>query len=170
MKIVILVHPGSVFVSAADQVSASLLDPAIDAMEDLIDISDGLIVIHGFLSEHMSRGDRSWVDDLMKAKSAAGQIAWNLWGCDDGSVPSDKFWPEKDIFEHQTDAARALHEWLPENAEITVTGAWACVDEPGALGCVNSVAQVLRKAGRTDVRIHEGAVMDAWIGDDDPSP
>ena len=88
-----------------------------------------------------------------------------MYGCDTGEVAYDG-WQENrsycldKYFDGPDDAAEFLSEHL-ETSEITVTGAWATLDDSS--GCVNGVAQTLRSLmPNIQVRISETAIFEEY--------
>lgn len=144
-RVLVVVHPGSIFTSARSQVDAAHLAEVEAALLRDIASAEGLVVIDGFTSDGLPHRVKVQIEAALDRCATARQPAYRLWGCDGGfeSGPDWKGRGSLPFLEHgsQQEAAAAVSIALAHAEEIVVTGAWASQD--GSEGCVNSVQEVL---------------------------
>jgi len=172
-KTLVLVLPGSMFGSAESQLGRKAREYRNAVAEEILSHDGHFAVIDGFLSDEIQRGFDDVIEKgLSNAILAAERMgclnsvsAVRMYGCDTGETAYDG-WQENrsycldENFDGPDDAAEFLSRHL-ETSEITVTGAWATLDDSS--GCVNGVAQTLRSLmPNTQVRISETAIFEEY--------
>lgn len=176
MTAVILVHPGSVFVSGAAEVADWKIAEVIEGLERDLERSTSLIVIDGCFSDAVPRDLEECITRALARCRAVQEVSARVWGCDSGEGPYAGWQGLEGGFglrhPDQEFAARAALAFLPHVPDILVTGAWATRD--GSSGCVNNVAQTLRKGlPNCAVRVSPNALYEEYrdeasIWDDAP--
>lgn len=146
-RAVVLVHPGSFWVSGAGQLPGEIVEEAEAGITDEIEAAEVLVVIDGDLSGSLGYRPGQFIERNLHRLAQEGR-AFRLWGCDAGEPPYAVWKPvglEDAIHTHQEEAALAVAPRLAAlgASEILVTGAWATRD--GSSGCVNCVADALRR-------------------------
>lgn len=174
-KTLVLVLPGGMFGSAESQLGRKAREYRNAVAEEILSHEGHFAVIDGFLSDEIQRGFDDVIEkglsNAILAAERAGCLnsvsAVRMYGCDTGESAYDG-WQENrsccldKYFDGPDDAAEFLSEHL-ETSEITVTGAWATLDDSS--GCVNGVAQTLRSLmPNTQVRISETAIFEEYEG------
>lgn len=172
-KTLVLVLPGSMFGSAESQLGRKAREYRNAVAEEILSHDGYFAVIDGFLSDEIQRGFDDVIErGLSNAILAAERVgclnsvsAVRMYGCDTGES-AYAGWQENrsccldKYFDGPDDAAEFLSEHL-ETSEITVTGAWATLDDSS--GCVNGVAQTLRSLmPNIQVRISETAIFEEY--------
>ncbi|WP_340249766.1 hypothetical protein [Sulfitobacter pontiacus] len=172
-KTLVLVLPGSMFGSAESQLGRKAREYRNAIAEEILSHDGHFAVIDGCLSDEIQRGFDDVIEKgLSNAILAAERMgcpnsisAVRMYGCDTGEVAYDG-WQENrsycldKYFDGPDDAAEFLSEHL-ETSEITVTGAWATLDDSS--GCVNGVVQTLRSLmPNIQVRISETAIFEEY--------
>ena len=169
----VLVLPGSMFGSAESQLGRKAREYRNAIAEEILSHDGHFAVIDGFLSDEIQRGFDDVIEKgLANAILAAERMgcpssisAVRMYGCDTGEVAYDGWQENRSYcldryFDGPDDAAEFLSEHL-ETSEITVTGAWATLDDSS--GCVNGVAQTLRSLmPNIQVRISETAIFEEY--------
>ena len=172
-KTLVLVLPGSMFGSAESQLGPKAREYRSAVAEEILSHEGYFAVIDGFLSDEIQREFDDVIDrGLSNAIIAAERVgcqnsvsAVRMYGCDTGESAYDG-WQENrsccldKYFDGPDDAAQFLSRHL-ETSGITVTGAWATLDDSS--GCVNGVAQTLRSLmPNIQVRISETAIFEEY--------
>lgn len=147
-NILVVVHPGSVFLSGRSQISeASFRETSANLFRD-IQNADGLVIIDGSLSDGVPETIQALIRKKFQECERAGAPAMRVWGCDAGERPyagwEQHGMPGTAVHDGQALAAAAISAQLHGVGSITVTGAWATQDNSS--GCVCDVADVLRAA------------------------
>ncbi|MCW3784430.1 hypothetical protein [Defluviimonas salinarum] len=179
MRVVVLVHPGSLFASGAAQVDPETHASVVEGVTIDIGSADGLLVIDGFLSDAVPADFELLLADSFAAAEERGHPGLRLWGCDAGEAPWPGWAPRGQgagpVHADQAAAARAAAPLLADASAIVVTGAWATRD--GSSGCVNAVADALRDSlgGTVPVLVSASALceemmLDAFDDDDGIAP
>ena len=172
-KALVLVLPGSMFGSAESQLGRKARAYRDAVAEEILSHDGHFAVIDGFLSDEIQRGFDDVIEKgLSNAILAADRMgclnsvsAVRMYGCDTGEAAYDGWQENRSYclnknFDGPNDAAEFLSRHL-ETSEITVTGAWATLDDSS--GCVNGVAQTLRSLmPNTQVRISETAIFEEY--------
>ena len=172
-KTLVLVLPGSMFGSAESQLGRKAREYRNAVAEEILSHDGHFAVIDGFLSDEIQRGFDDVIEKgLSNAILAAERMgclnsvsAVRMYGCDTGESAYDGWQENRSYcldknFDGPDDAAEFLSRHL-ETSEITVTGAWATLDDSS--GCVNGVAQTLRSLmPNTQVRISETAIFEEY--------
>ena len=158
-KTLVLVLPGGMFGSAESQLGRKAREYRNAVAEEILSHEGHFAVIDGFLSDEIQSG---FAERMGYPNSIS---AVRMYGCDTGEVAYDG-WQENrsccldKYFDGPDDAAQFLSRHL-ETSGITVTGAWATLDDSS--GCVNGVAQTLRSLmPNIQVRISETAIFEEY--------
>ena len=170
MRTVIIVHPGSVYVSYACEAPAEMFANVEADMLEQMSFCDNLIVIDGSLSEDAPSSFNRSVAAAIADVTARGGIAMRVWGCDSGEPPYPG-WPgdETHVYGGQVEAATRLAGMLDQSEDIVITGAWARRD--GTSGCVTSVHDAishLHDGMDTFVSVSENAAFEEDVLDPEP--
>ncbi len=181
-KTLVLVLPGGMFGSAESQLGRKAREYRNAVAEEILSHDGHFAVIDGFLSDEIQSGFDDVIEKgLSNAILAAERMGYpnsisavRMYGCDTGEVAYDG-WQENrsyclnEYFDGPDDAAEFLSRHL-KTSEVTVTGAWATLDDSS--GCVNGVAQTLRSLmPNTQVRISETAIFEEYAdGELDRTP
>ena len=172
-KTLVLVLPGSMFGSAESQLGRKAREYRNAVAEEILSHDGHFAVIDGFLSDEIQSGFDDVIEKgLSNAILAAERMGYpnsisavRMYGCDTGEVAYDGWQENRSFcldkyFDGPDDAAQFLSRYL-ETSEITVTGAWATLDDNS--GCVNGVAQTLRSLmPNIQVRISETAIFEEY--------
>jgi len=172
-KTLVLVLPGSMFGSAESQLGRKAREYRNAVAEEILSHDGHFAVIDGFLSDEIQSGFDDVIEKgLSNAILAAERMGYpnsisavRMYGCDTGEVAYDGWQENRSFcldkyFDGPDDAAQFLSRYL-ETSEITVTGAWATLDDNS--GCVNGVAQTLRSLmPNIQVRISETAFFEEY--------
>lgn len=146
MKVLVLVHPGSVFVSGSAEVADWKLAEVIGGIVEDIEAADGLVVIDGAFSERVSSDLTRAIAAKLESAAASGMLAARVWGCDSGEAPYPGWEGRASGFglQHadQETAALAAAGSLQGAQEVIVSGAWATRN--GSSGCASSVLTALQ--------------------------
>jgi hypothetical protein len=157
VPLLVLTHPGSACGSADNLLGRYDARASRDGLIiELNHWTGHILVVDGELSDEIPMYmtySRALEGALHRAKNA-GLIAGRIFACDN-LTPN---WPPK-----VAKAVKAM-KLQPDNP-IVVTGAWHCPGEN--FGCVNASERALVKAGFTQVRISDYAVIDPGTGEDE---
>jgi hypothetical protein len=148
MRAVVVVHPGSIFVSGAAEIAEGKLAGIIEGLHEEIREADALVVIDGMFSSAIPFDLQREIAGKLDAAVGNQEVGARVWGCDSGEGPYPA-WQGRDggfglRHPDQGAAARAAANFLIAADEVIVTGAWATRD--GDSGCVCDVADALRDA------------------------
>lgn len=171
MTTVIIVHPGSVFLSYAEQAERERVREVTQGMLDRMLSASSLIIIDGSFSDRAFPVFNRMAAFNLERITQEGGLSVRAWGCDSGEAPYPGWvGNEGMIFGGQEEAASALAERIDPDTEIVVTGAWATRDGRG--GCVNSVVDALLatdRLRRARILIPEDAAYEEDLTDE-PGP
>jgi hypothetical protein len=172
-KTLVLVLPGSMFGSAGSQLGRKAREYRNAVAKEILSHDGHFAVIDGFLSDEIQRGFDDVIEKgLSNAILAAERMgclnlvsAVRMYRCDTGESAYDGWQENRSYcmdknFDGPDDAAEFLSSHF-ETSEITVTGAWATLDDSS--GCVNGVAQTLRSLmPNTQARISETVIFEEY--------
>lgn len=161
-QLLILVHPGSLYGSAASNVGkAAARDARENIWQTLMDHEGALLVIDGMFSDEIPPADDAGIEAALAAARAKGCLAIRAWGCDAGERPPDTWLARRRTLDAAeplvADGQCAVIDRLVSGMnpcafatlDVGVTGAWA---SHGDSGCVNSVMDaILAHGGRARV-------------------
>lgn len=144
MRICVLVHPGSIFTSGAQNVSPEILGRVTSGLLEDIHAADGLLVIDGAFSDRIPHVVDTEICEALHRAQEKDFPSFRIWGCDSGEMPYAGWRSHSGgifaVNRSQEEAAERLISYISHAEEIVVTGAWANREEMS--GCVNSVARV----------------------------
>ena len=155
-KVLILVHPGSLFGSA--EMNVGKMEARAAREEIFLTVADHagpILVIDGMFSDEIPPADGSIIEAAIAAARKRGDLALRAWGCDAGEAPPEAWLAKRRELDGGepivADGQRAVIERLARDmgaafADLSfgVTGAWASY---GDSGCVNSVVDAVRDCG-----------------------
>lgn len=160
--LLIIVHPGSACGSADENLGRDNAAHQRLEMQLLIENwQGGVLVIDGALSDELEPDGwrRAWSDLGAAITGALARAA-------DQGLPSGRIYGDDAEDFNQAEAARQLvkdYALTPENAAITLTGAW--IHDDGG-GCVNHVRETLEALGFT-LRVEDAINLDLDLDFDD---